>query len=550
MARGLHTTTRRNGRLSEVSTRFDSDSPDMTFRYEYLPGSDLVAGYSSGDFARKVAFERNRDLVLAVTNSFGSIIISFFDYKNAASGRRCSVRHGGTAYGPLAGSVDSYGYNSRSEVVSSRRTLNGTSVLGFNEDFSYDDIGNRLSAIHYDADGHAIVETYSANELNQYLQRSISDSSGNSLEEYDYDDDGNMTKDGRFHYFWNAENRLVCASNNENVVRYEYDWRGRMTAKTVFHEVGATENSRYLWDEWNIIRESSVESGAKVVSDNAWGLDIDGTLQGKGGIGGLLSVRRHDMLLLPTYAANGNVGESVSIHGDVMSHYDYSPFGKLICSVNDSKEILSFQYSTKPYCSTTCLSEFQFRCFNDDLGRWISRDLLFDFMLKYKTAFRIESDDNQFSLPTLIRNILLDFSTGIRDADGYLFCGNAPTISTDCLGLSNAMLHRGGCCNFSEEDEWALVSKGEGECATTEWIKLAPGECKGGILSSSDCEGMTCGGGFYKVSGLDVGSCVFPGCDFWPYSTRRWTPEKQGKNAASPTSRGGSNNYPPGYTYK
>lgn len=396
-----------------------------------------------------------------MTNSFGSIIISFFDYKNDASGRRCSVRHGGTAYGPLAGLVDSYGYNSRSEVVSSRRTLNGTSVPGFNEDFSYDDIGNRLSAIHYDADGHAIVETYSANELNQYLQRSISDSSGNSLEEYDYDDDGNMTKDGRFHYFWNAENRLVCASNNENVVRYEYDWRGRMTSKTVFHEVGATENSRYLWDEWNIIRESSVESGAKVVSDNAWGLDIDGTLQGKGGIGGLL-----------------------------------------------------------------------------------------DFMLKYKNAFRIESDDNQFSLPTLIRNILLDFSTGIRDADGYLFCGNAPTISTDCLGLSNAMLHRGGCCNFSEEDEWALVSKGEGECATTEWIKLAPGECKGGILSSSDCEGMTCGGGFYKVSGLDVGSCVFPGCDFWPYSTRSWTLEKQGKNAASPTSRGGSNNYPPGYTYK
>lgn len=136
-----------------------------------------------------------------MTNSFGSIIISFFDYKNDASGRRCSVRHGGTAYGPLAGSVDSYGYNSRSEVVSSRRTLNGTSVPGFNEDFSYDDIGNRLSAIHYDADGHAIVETYSANELNQYLQRSISDSSGNSLEEYDYDDDGNMTKDGRFHYF-------------------------------------------------------------------------------------------------------------------------------------------------------------------------------------------------------------------------------------------------------------------------------------------------------------------------------------------------------------
>ena len=47
-------------------------------------------------------------------------------------------------------------------------------------------------------------------------------------ESFTYDADGNMTSDGRFHYYWNGENRLVCASNSEYVVTYAYDHRGRM----------------------------------------------------------------------------------------------------------------------------------------------------------------------------------------------------------------------------------------------------------------------------------------------------------------------------------
>ncbi len=44
-----------------------------------------------------------------------------------------------------------------------------------------------------------------------------------------YDADGNMAADGRgWRYFWNGENRMVCASNDEAVVTYAYDHRGRM----------------------------------------------------------------------------------------------------------------------------------------------------------------------------------------------------------------------------------------------------------------------------------------------------------------------------------
>ena len=93
-------------------------------------------------------------------------------YRRAA-GRRVSIARGGEAMGPLAGATDAYGYNGRSEVVSARRTLGGSPVRGFDEDFSYDPIGNRISATDYDENGTARTSAYSANALNQYVARTV-----------------------------------------------------------------------------------------------------------------------------------------------------------------------------------------------------------------------------------------------------------------------------------------------------------------------------------------------------------------------------------------
>ena len=96
-----------------------------------------------------------------------------FGYSNDAAGRRTAISRSGEAFGDLSGAVDAYGYNLRSEVVSARRTMGGASVRGFDEDFSYDPIGNRVSTTNYDETGSAIVSEYSANNLNQYTSRIV-----------------------------------------------------------------------------------------------------------------------------------------------------------------------------------------------------------------------------------------------------------------------------------------------------------------------------------------------------------------------------------------
>ena len=93
---------------------------------------------------------------------------------------------------------------------------------------------------------------------------------------FTYAADGNMTSDGSSHYFWNGENRLVCASNAEVVVTYAYDHRGRMVSKTLCSSapLRLIKSTTYIWDDWNIIREVVREGDSVAVTDNIWGLDI------------------------------------------------------------------------------------------------------------------------------------------------------------------------------------------------------------------------------------------------------------------------------------
>ena len=108
---------------------------------------------------------------------------------------------------------------------------------------------------------------------------------------------------------------------------------------------------------------------------NLWGLDLDGTLQGAGGVGGLLAVVRDGDTYIPTYDANGNISEYLSAaDGTVAAHYDYSPFGETLVASGPLASAFTHRFSTKPWCPVTGFCEYQMRKYNPNLGRWMSRD--------------------------------------------------------------------------------------------------------------------------------------------------------------------------------
>ncbi|NLB68989.1 MAG: RHS repeat-associated core domain-containing protein [Lentisphaerae bacterium] len=201
-----------------------------------------------------------------------------------------------------------------------------------------------------------------------------------------YDDDGNILSDGRWHYTWNGENRLVCAEEqvcptNRTLrkVEYGYDHQGRMVWKAVSHRATeaqsweAEKSIAYLWDSFNIIAETTVAGSATNDTYNIWGLDLDGALQGAGGVGGLLAIVKDSSTYVPTYDGNGNIMEYVAEDGTIVAHREYDPFGGTVVATGDANDFTHW-FSTKPWCTVTGLSEYQYRKYSPLLGRWLSRD--------------------------------------------------------------------------------------------------------------------------------------------------------------------------------
>ena len=118
-------------------------------------------------------------------------------------------------------------------------------------------------------------------------------------ENYTYDLDGNLTQDGRWDYVWDAENRLTrmtsrsgAPSGSVKRLEFVYDHQGRRIGKKVWNNTAGTGdpalNQKLVYDGWNLI--AVLYSSSSLLSSFTWGLDLSGSIQGAGGVGGLLAV--------------------------------------------------------------------------------------------------------------------------------------------------------------------------------------------------------------------------------------------------------------------
>ena len=119
-----------------------------------------------------------------------------------------------------------------------------------------------------------------------------------------------------------------------------------------------------------------------LVRSYVWGLDLSGTTDGAGGVGGLLWVTLHTAsgaaagTHFAAYDGNGNVvALSAASDGSETGWYEYGPFGEQIRVTGPAANPNPFRFSTKRTCNTTDLVLYEYRGYNPSLGRWLSRDL-------------------------------------------------------------------------------------------------------------------------------------------------------------------------------
>ena len=204
------------------------------------------------------------------------------------------------------------------------------------------------------------------------------------------------------------------------MVENAYDYMSRRVEKTVN---GVAR--RFVYDGWNLISETQGSGLTSQVSYFVWGLDLSGTLQGAGGIGGLLCqiqgrANPPSEPFFYLYDANGNVTDMVDTNGATVAHYEYDPYGNLTAQ-SGSFAANPFRFSTKYTDDETGLLYYGFRFYSPGLGRWLSRDPISEW------GFGATDD------PRAIRENNVD--TGPLNL--YGFVENAPIDRADVLGLAS-----------------------------------------------------------------------------------------------------------------
>ena len=124
------------------------------------------------------------------------------------------------------------------------------------------------------------------------------------------------------------------------VVSFQYDYMGRRFSKIV---EGVTTNLLY-YDGWNLVAE---KSGGET-THHIWGLDLSGSMQGAGGIGGLLGTYTDSNMYFACADGNGNVTDYTDATGtNVVAHYVYGAYGEILDSSGEKVDDFNILFSSK-----------------------------------------------------------------------------------------------------------------------------------------------------------------------------------------------------------
>jgi RHS repeat-associated protein len=194
-----------------------------------------------------------------------------------------------------------------------------------------------------------------------------------------YDLNGNLRTNGTRVFDYDDENQLVTVTEPNTFksefsydgklrrrIRKEYEWRNSAWVKT--NEV------RYVYDG-NLQERNEFNLATKTFTR---GVDLSGTLQKAGGIGGLLSFTDHT--LAATYHidyhadGNGNVTALLDRNQKLAALCQFDPFGNSLKASGPLADANLYRFSSKEFHFQSGLVYYLYRYYAPNLQRWVNRD--------------------------------------------------------------------------------------------------------------------------------------------------------------------------------
>ncbi|NLH71562.1 MAG: RHS repeat-associated core domain-containing protein [Verrucomicrobia bacterium] len=310
-----------------------------------------------------------------------------------------------------------------------------------------------------------------------------------ATESFTHDADGNLTQDGRWDLVWDGENRLVKLRSRlgspapERRIEFEYDHQGRRIRQTVFNDRDDGQGSElsdtiFLYDGWNLVAELNANASNARVRTYVWGTGLSGSMQGAGGVGGLLKVTYYGGTTtnaLVAYDGNGNVTALIdAANGNACARYEYGPFAEPIRVSGPMGKLNPVRFSSKYTDDESGFLYYGYRFYNPSTGRWLSRDPIGEL-----------GGDNL-----------------------YGFVDNDPLSFVDFLGLADLEFWSEGRAYYDARP-WAISRKHSEsgvQSSTSAYfyqVVIETGSCPGGTCNTDSPEGSS----FIRAKVKNVSRC-------------------------------------------
>jgi RHS repeat-associated protein len=174
-----------------------------------------------------------------------------------------------------------------------------------------------------------------------------------------YDANGNLTSDGTGNaYAYDAANRLISVTNSKGTTQFAYDGFGHRVKEVAAN--GAVK--QWVWCPLAAEPCEERDGSNNVIKRFYWQGEQIASISQPSIFNSYYFTRDH----------LGSVREMTDSGGNLISRYDYDPYGRR--SIITENVPADFGFTGFYYDQATGLDLTWFRAYDADLGRWLSRD--------------------------------------------------------------------------------------------------------------------------------------------------------------------------------
>jgi RHS repeat-associated protein len=254
-------------------------------------------------------------------------------------------------------------------------TVNGTNALRYNDaTFAATNmpLTTTYTAVASDSYGRWATNTVTVNLATNII--------------FQYDANGNLTNDGLRSFAYDDENQLIqvwVPGQWSSVFSYDGKMRRRIRQECTWTNSAWVQTNAvyYVYDGNLVIQERDINNLPTTTYTR--GKDLSGSLEGAGGIGGLLA-RSHTLSAVASgeggsfYHADGNGNITMLINSSqaIVAKYLYDAFGNVLSASGLLANANLYRFSSKEAHLNSGLTYYLYRYYDPNLQRWPNRDPL------------------------------------------------------------------------------------------------------------------------------------------------------------------------------